>query len=119
MADSPNTPMRRIPEDLYEALCDYLREHQDVRDGGDGTPLPNDAMHLLFQLSEAALSETATPMKFAERCQASEIRECVWVKDTDGIYKTGCDHYLAYDAPIDECGVNFCQNCGGKVREIE
>lgn len=51
---SPNSQTVTITEGVYEALCDYLRERQDTRDGGDGTPLPNDAMHLLFQLTEDA-----------------------------------------------------------------
>lgn len=51
---NPNSQRVTITEGVYEALCDYLRERQDVRDGGDGTPLPNDAMHLLFQLTEDA-----------------------------------------------------------------
>lgn len=50
-----------------------------------------------------------------------EQGECVWVKDTDGCYMTGCAEdrgaYLAFDGPLDECGVKFCQRCGGQVRE--
>lgn len=61
MTDTPAAPQyRRISDSVYEAVCDYLRDRQDVRDGGDGTPLPNDAMHLLFQLTDSKpLSDSA------------------------------------------------------------
>lgn len=50
------TPAEAVRPELLgvlDAIEDYLEGHEDIRDGGDGTPLPNDAMHLLFQLREA------------------------------------------------------------------
>lgn len=53
---------------------------------------------------------------------AIAARDCVWTKDSDGCYTTACQPEsgasLVYDGPLDECGVTFCQRCGGKVREV-
>jgi hypothetical protein len=45
-------PKFEISTDLFWALEEYLEQRQDVRDGGDGTQLPNEAMSLLMQLRE-------------------------------------------------------------------
>lgn len=65
-----------------------------------------DSFKASLEITRAAPSATATS-------------ECVWVRDTDGCYATGCGHHLAYEETLKDCGVEFCQCCGGKMREVK
>lgn len=49
----------QVPRDLLEELDDYLLDREDVRDGSDGRPLPNDAMSLRTRLECYILQPTA------------------------------------------------------------
>jgi len=39
-----------IPADLWDEILDFIEDQVDVRDGGDGTPLPNTAMYLTTRI---------------------------------------------------------------------
>ncbi len=68
--------------DVLDTVADFLEDRQDVRDGEDGTPLPNEAMSLLQDV-KVAMSvykrRAAVPSAIAE--PVSKLVECPACKD--------------------------------------
>lgn len=63
---------------MYSELLDrieaYLEQREDVRDGSDRTPLPNEAMDLLMRLREA---RRETPRHSTPRPEAGEWNDAI------------------------------------------
>lgn len=82
---------------LLDDIAEYLAGHEDVRDGEDGTPLPNQAMTLRQEIDaeiarlqaprpEAALTAEYDPV--SQKCRG----------DCDCSIGQTCKAYLAYKA---------------------
>lgn len=41
-----------VSKELLEKIWDYLSEREDIKDGSDGRPQPNEAMSLLMDLKK-------------------------------------------------------------------
>lgn len=45
--------MVNVPSDLWNEIVQFIMDREDIRDGSDGKPLPNDAMVLGLKIKEA------------------------------------------------------------------
>lgn len=56
---------------------------------------------------------------FKNKADVAEVRHGEWKDSGDCDWRcTNCDDYFALDIdmhPIDDCGMNYCPNCGAKM----
>lgn len=45
----------QVPCELWNAIVDFITDRVDVRDGLDGAPTPNEAMHLVSRIEQEGL----------------------------------------------------------------
>lgn len=44
---------------------------------------------------------------------------CIWVRSEETNFATSCKMYLSFEDDPEECEINYCSKCGGKVEIID